>query len=205
MTIRGYGFLIHIGLQFFLFLLEGSSLCFIFLRLCFARIQDHGAVNGIEDDLLAILRLIHDAGDADNCRNFQRTRHDGTVACTAADFRCKSFCKFLVQAAGVRRGQFLGNDDNRFAQRCEVRNLLAFQVAQQTERNILDICCTFLHVGIIHAFEHGDHHIRYILCSKVRILFPIADLIFNLAAEIRILDHHQVRIEDRKFFFLQVL
>ena len=205
MSVGGNGFLVFQSLQSFFFSLEFFSLLLILSNLLRCRVQDNFTVDGVEDDFIAVFRSFENACYTNDCRNFQRTGHDGTVACTAADFGCEALCEFLVQRTCVRRCQVLGNDDNRLVDSGQIRNDLAADVAHQTERNVLDVSSSFSHVRIVHGFENGDHHVGNLLRSIVSIDAFILDHVFDLAAEFRVTGHHQMSIEYCQFFSSEAL
>ena len=156
-------------LQLFLLLLIGCTLGLVFGNCLFIRIDDHFAGNRIQNYGVTALHICHQILDTDDSRNFKRTGHNGTVAGTSAHFRRKSLGKFLVQGTCIRRCQILGNNDDRRIQRRKIRNRLSCQIAQQTERNILDVSSTLLEVAVIHVFKHRNHVGRNGLRSVFRI------------------------------------
>ena len=205
MTICRNRWLILHSLQSFLLSSKLFSLLLIISDLLICRIQDHFTIDSIKNNSITCLCSLKNTIYAYNSRNLQRTSHNSTMTCTATDFCSKSLCKILVQGTCIRRSQILSYDNNRLIQCCKIRNFITCQIAQQTERNVLDICSSASHVFIIHGFEHRYHYLRNSICSKFCIYLIVIDLILDHRTEFRIIRHHQMSIKNSKLICLQAL
>ena len=204
-AVCGNGFLVLESLESFFLSLEFFCLLCVFSNLLSCRIQDDFAADGVEDDFVAFVCSIENSCNADDCRNFKGTCHDGAVACAAADFGSEAFCEFLVQGTCVGRCEVLGNDDNRCVDGSQVRDNLTAEVALQTECDVLNVSRSFSHVGIFHGFEDCNHHVGNLFSCVFSVDTVILDHVFDLGTEFRVVGHHQMCVEYCEFFSSQRL
>ena len=179
--------------------LAGILGLFLLFELCQRlriRIDDHFTSRTVQQQIRAVLNAVDLIARARNCRDAERTRHNGRMAGAAANTGDKARNRLGANLSGVRRGQVVCNDNARFGDRINriIRN--AFQVLQDALGDITDIRRARLHVFAVHRPEHCLEILAVDKASILRANLILCYQIGHAFHKVRIIQHQQMRIKN---------
>ena len=119
----------------------------------FGRIANQPAAVAVEENVIAGGSFCADAGEGDNGRDAEGSRHDGAVRCAAALLGDETADQFAVDQCGVGRREIARNNDVRPVEFVEFLAGFAEQVADDAAGDVLDVDHAFLQVGVIDRGE----------------------------------------------------
>ncbi len=160
------------------------------------RIDDDAAALAIDQDPLARLHGARDVGNAQHRRHPEGAGHDRGVALPPAR-RCGDPDDPVgVQLRGIRRRQFVGDDDRAAGQALQRLAQLAGQVADQPAADLADVFDARRQVGVLHRFEAAADRRDLGLDGRLGIDPVAGDPLGGAAQQPRILEHVKVGVEE---------
>jgi hypothetical protein len=125
----------------------------VILQRSVRRPQHHDAHVAVDDDRIAVMRLLGEAVEADDRRDAVAARQDRGVRGASAQIRGDAEHEAAVDHRGVGWQQIVRDDHRFLVQGPEAARLLAGQVAQQSAAHVLDVGTAFLEIRIADAVE----------------------------------------------------
>ena len=127
------------------------------------------------------------------------------MARAAADLRDKADDRLAAHLRGIRRRKVVRDDDARLGDRVERIFRDALEVFEHAHRNIAYVGGARLHILVIHRAEHRLKILAVDHARKLRAHALVCDLICHALDEIRVLEHHQMRVKDLRLLRADIL
>lgn len=164
------------------------------LQVVSAWVASQAATRAIEHDERAVGQLQRAFVDAADSRNAERARQYRDVARRAACRRAEAEHFASVKRRGVRRREFLG-DENGFVRHVDARLLRAREQREHAAADIADIARPFAQKRVVELLEMACLRLESGAPREARAL-AVADAGDRRVVEIRIAQQFEMSIED---------
>ena len=168
----------------------------VFEACLFGGVADELAAVAVEQNIIAGGDFGADAGEGDNGRNAEGSRHDGAVRGAAALFGDEAADQLAVDQRGVGRREIARDDDVRPVEFVQFLAGFAEKVADDAAGDVFDVDDAFLQVGVIDGGEGAAVFLGDLMEDELDIIQVALESAQGFIDEGAVFDDEEVGIKD---------